>query len=156
MHGVEVQLVQHQGPVVLARIEAAHLQAELLGDDLHTPVEHLCIEVEAEDRVTAGRSHEQTPFPDCDSMALLEIGIPPGADAAEVRGVGIHGVAGSDVDDVAVEGDATQPPARAVGCAPGSGVAALKDQARLARIEVDQVGTALALAGLAAAHDRSR
>ena len=65
-------------------------------------------------------------------------------------------VAGRDVDRVAVEGDATQPAACAVAGAFDAGVAALEDAARFARVEVEQVSAALALAGAAAAHDRSR
>ena len=149
-------LLSISGPVVLARIEDAALEAELLRLDVHRPGEFLAVEVEAEDAVEAGRSQEQGPLPDRDLVAMLEIGIAPGAEPAEVRRVGEELVARGDVDDLAVEGDAAQAAIPAAALPVDVGRVPVDDLADLAPVEVDQVDAAMALALVAAAHHRGR
>ena len=74
----------------------------------------------------------------------------------ELRRIGKELVARRDVDRITVEGNAAQAtvPAAALPVDPGG--VPVEFLAHLARIEVDQVDAAVALALVAAAHHRSR
>src|SRR5262245_30662843 len=89
-------------------------------------------------------------------MAVLQVGVPPGADAAEVRRIGKELVAGGDVDGLAVERDAAQAAVPATALPVDVRRVPVEDLPDLARIEVDQVHAAVALALVAAAHHRGR
>ena len=62
---VDVQLVEHQRPVLAARIESHRLEPELVRRDVHRPVELAPVEIEAQDAVEArgGRGTAVVPRP---------------------------------------------------------------------------------------------
>ena len=108
VHAVEVQLVEHAAGRRRRAGRRRCPEPELLRLDVHRPGELLRVEVESEDAVEPGRGQVQAPLVDRDLVAVLEVGVAPGADRAEIRRVGEELVARGDVDDVAVEGDAAQ------------------------------------------------
>ena len=103
-----MELVEHQRPVLAARVEGHRLEAELVRHHVDRPAELAFVQVEAEDAVEARGSEEQAAFPHRDLVAMLEIGVAPGADRLEIGGIREELVTGRDVDGLAVEGDAAQ------------------------------------------------
>ena len=98
VHVVDVQLVEHQRPVLAARIEDRALEAELLGADVHRPGELALVEIEAEEAVERGGRQVQRALVHVDLVAVLEVGIAPRAEQPELGRVGEQLVAGGDVD----------------------------------------------------------
>ena len=82
VHVVEVQLVEHQRAVLAARVVGLALEPELVRQHVQRPVELAPVQVEGEDAVEAGGGEEQAPFVDRDLVAVLEVGVAPGAEPA--------------------------------------------------------------------------
>src|SRR5688572_14495957 len=100
---VDVQLVEHQRPILAARVENERLEPKLVRRDVHRPAEFPPVEIEAQDAVEARGGQEQPSLPDRYLVAVLEIRISPRAERPEIRRVCKQLVAGGDVDGLAVE-----------------------------------------------------
>ena len=91
-----------------------------------------------------------------DLVAVLQVAVTPGADAAKLRGISKQFVTGGDVDGVSIEGDAAQSAVPAAALPVYVGFVPVDGLHHGLILRIDQVNASVALPLLAAANDGSR